>query len=212
MNEIIRKQSNGLLQMWTFEKTNGQKSLVNGVEVYTMDAEATVSVLQDCAMTGFTLAGWDGTFKAVPAQKNATTLDRFNPNGGAYAQNKQLAKGAFQKFTVQLIFDLTEQGWRSNGIIAPSVPDEKKMRELLVGEWKFDQHTDTFAADGSWTRDGKKLGKWTYNGDGDLRLMDVTTSSQANADFDSEILGIDSTRLVTTSFGETRTRVRVSSK
>jgi hypothetical protein len=118
----ISQESGGLLQLKKFTKTNGQKAVVNGVEMYTMDCTAQVIATQDCSMNGFMMGQWNGTFGAVKAQKNAGELDKFNPFGGAYAGNKQVAGGAIQNFNLSLHFELTERGWRTEGRIPADIP------------------------------------------------------------------------------------------
>lgn len=119
----IRGQSNGLLRLVTFTKTNGQKSLVNGIELYTMETAVEVEANQDCALTGFMVGGgWDGSFGALKAKKPGNPIDAFNPSGASYGSNKQVARGTRLKFNVDLRFDLTERGWRTGGTLPADVP------------------------------------------------------------------------------------------
>lgn len=119
----VREQSKGLLRMIRFAKTNGQKATFNGVDFYIMDCSADVVANQECAMTGFQIGGgWDGSFAALPAQKNASTLDAFNPSGAAFGTNKQLGRNQQLTFTTKLEFDLTERGWRIGGTLPPNTP------------------------------------------------------------------------------------------
>jgi TPR repeat protein len=119
----IQDESKGLLRLVKFTKTNGQKANANGIEKYTMDCTAETIAVQACALTGFGVGGrWDGSFGAMKAQKNANELDKFNPFGGAYAGNKQLAKDAKMTFTTTLEFEMTERGWRTEGRIAEDKP------------------------------------------------------------------------------------------
>lgn len=161
IEEKIRKQSQGLLGLLTFEKTNGQKAIVNGVELYTMECQVRVTANADCAMTDYSPRGWGGSFAAVPAKKTADQLEKFNPFGASYAGNNQVAKGAMQIFKVELKFDLTERGWHCEGILPPKLPDEKRIKQLLVGAWTDGKLTDVFGEDESWSRNGKKLGDWS---------------------------------------------------
>jgi hypothetical protein len=118
----VKAESQGLLVVVGFQKINGQKSVVNGVEMYTMDCYAEVFAKEDCAMTGFVMGNWNGSFGAILPQRNATELDKVNPFGAAFAGNRQVAKGATMKFTLSLHFDLTEAGWRSGGRLVADVP------------------------------------------------------------------------------------------
>lgn len=123
MSEKVREESKGLLRLVKFTKTNGQKSNLNGVDVYTMECSAEVAANQDCAMTGFEFGGgWNGTFGALKAQKKASSLDTFNPFGAGYGTNKQLARGAHMSFNTKLVFDLTERGWRTERRVPLDVP------------------------------------------------------------------------------------------
>jgi murein DD-endopeptidase MepM/ murein hydrolase activator NlpD len=139
----IQSESNKLLRLTKFTKTNGQKSIVNGVENYTMDCTVETLALEDCAMTGFMMGNWEGNFGALKAQKNVDELDKFFPTGAGFAGNKQLTKGNKMTFETKLIFDLTEKGWRTEGQLPtdkPFVPDlklpqliEEKKKEDVLG-------------------------------------------------------------------------------
>lgn len=115
----IANESNGLLGLVKFTKTNGQKSVVNGVSIYTMECTVEVVAKQNCALTGFQFGGgWNGSFSALQAQNNASSLDVFNPSGAAYGTNRQLAQGAHLTFNTNIVFDLTERGWRTGNFLA----------------------------------------------------------------------------------------------
>jgi len=112
----VAGESKGLLRLTKFTKTNGQKSVVNGIEMYTMECSAEVAANEDCALTGFQFGGgWNGTFAALKAEKKSSSLDAFNPMGAAYGTNKQLSTEARMTFNTNLVFDLTERGWRTEG-------------------------------------------------------------------------------------------------
>lgn len=119
---IVQGESGGLLVLSSFEKTNGQRSNVAGVEWYTMECKFIVIAKEDCALTGIQLGNWNGTFGALKAQSNAGGLEQFNPLGGNYAGYQHLKKGEKQQFKLDLRFDLTEKGWRTHGIIPEDKP------------------------------------------------------------------------------------------
>lgn len=48
MSDVIESHSHGFMELTEFEKVNGQKSTVDGVEKYTMDYRGTVSVVNEC--------------------------------------------------------------------------------------------------------------------------------------------------------------------
>jgi len=140
MAEKIHTESNGLLRLIKFTKINGQKSIVNGVENYTMDCTVETLAIEDCAMTGFIMGGWEGNFGTLKASKNADPLEAFFPHGAGFAGNKQLSKGNKMTFETKLIFDLTERGWRTEGRLPmdkpfvqdlklPQLPEEQKKED-----------------------------------------------------------------------------------
>ena len=164
----IREESKGLLRLDKFTKMNGQKANINGIDVYTMECSVDVVANQACAMTGFQLGGgWDGSFGALKAQKGGAAIDAFNPFGAGYGTNKQLAGGAHMTFNLNLQFDLTERGWRTEGRLPTNVafkPDEplqepepetrkpqdkQQYSQLIIGSW-LGRKIRTYRKDGIW--------------------------------------------------------------
>ena len=176
MDAKIRAESHDLLRLVKFTKTNGQKSNINGLDCYTMEATVETAAVLDCAMTGFMMGGWNGSFEAIKAQKNASELDKFNPTIGAYAGNKQVAKGERMAFNIKLSFDLTERGWRSEGKLPDDIPFKPEpigqtsgpTSKLILGKWRGGRHITTYFPNGTWNLDptpgAEPIGKWQING------------------------------------------------
>ena len=117
----VLQESKGLLRPIKFTKTNGQKSLVNGIEMYTMECTVEVRAVDDCLMTSFgDFNGWTGCFRAEKGKPYT------GPVPGAFAYKKPITNGAIEAFSTKLEFDLTERGWRTEGRLPedkPFVPD-----------------------------------------------------------------------------------------
>ncbi len=122
MADKISQESHGLLRLMTFKKTNGQRRSFGGIEMYTMECFVEIVAIQDCAMTGFVMGSWSGSFEAVMPQKSSSELGKFNPLKGSYAGYKQVPNGTTMRFTTQINFDLTERGWRTEGKLPTDTP------------------------------------------------------------------------------------------
>jgi len=198
----ISDESNGFLRLVKFMKTNGQKSIVNGIDKYTMECTAEVVAIQNCAMTGFEFGGgWNGSFHALKAEKQTGGLSMFNSAGAGYGTNKQLTKGAHMNFNLSLVFDLTERGWRTEGRLPPDVPfkpadnaekddpsanrPNNEYRKLLIGKWQNSRHLIEYMSDGTFTMDGIALPdrKWKLEG---TRLIEGTSEYEITLINDKE--------------------------
>jgi len=104
----IQSESNGLIRLVSFDKTNGVQQDFNGMKLYEMDYSAEMEFLDNCMWGGGGLLGWDGSFQAVRGQPG-TGLDAFNP---IYYGKQKANKGQHQKVSGKFMFQKTEQGWR----------------------------------------------------------------------------------------------------
>jgi hypothetical protein len=106
----IQQQSNGLIKLVSFEKTDGAMHEMMGMKAYEMSYTAEVEFLDDCLWSaGNNFTGWEGNFRAQRGQA---------PSGGALnaffnaSQGLQPAKkGDRFKFTGRMNFEKTERGW-----------------------------------------------------------------------------------------------------
>lgn len=119
---VIGRESNAFLVLNSFTKTNGQKSLINGVDYYSMEYQVVVVAVESCALTGFQFGKWNGSYSTAIIKQNATELDKFNPADGNYAGYKIINSGKTFTFTSKLEFEKTEKGWRTRGIIPEDKP------------------------------------------------------------------------------------------
>jgi hypothetical protein len=107
----IQQQSNGLIKLVSFDKTDGVMHEMGGVKEYEMSYAAEVEFLDDVMWSGGNnLSGWDGSFFAQRGtpQPPQNVFGRFmDLNQGM----KGAKKGEHLKFTGTLVLDRTERGW-----------------------------------------------------------------------------------------------------
>jgi hypothetical protein len=104
----IQNQSNGLIKLTSFEKTNGVAQELMGMKFYEMEYSAEIEFLDDCMWGGGGPFGWDGSFQAVRGQPG-TGADAFNPT---FFGKQKASKGQLRKVTGKFTFQKTEAGWR----------------------------------------------------------------------------------------------------
>ena len=70
----IQQQSNGLISLVSFSKTDGVMHEMMGIKEYEMSYSAEVEFVDNCMWRGGnSLMGWDGTFFAKPGQPAPAT-------------------------------------------------------------------------------------------------------------------------------------------
>jgi len=104
----VQAQSNGLIKVASFQKTNGVAREFGGVKAYELDYTAEIEFTDDCMWGGGGPFGWDGSFEAARGQPRGA-LDSFNPK---YFGKQAAKKGQRQKVTGKFAFEKTERGWR----------------------------------------------------------------------------------------------------
>jgi hypothetical protein len=92
VKEAIQRNS-GPIKVVSFHKTNGQRSVINGVEKYTMECNVEVEFTEDCFYGGLT---------------GAMRADRIRLEPG-WDRKK---KGERAVESRVLTFEMTENGWR----------------------------------------------------------------------------------------------------
>lgn len=90
---VIQSNSNGLIKLVEFEKTNGQESEFMGVKAYAMEFQATIEFTADCY--------WNDAFQTSTGRQPMFSLMTRTGN----AQTPQTILG-------EILFEKTEQGWR----------------------------------------------------------------------------------------------------
>ena len=104
----IQRQSNGLIKIAAFQKTNGMAREYGGIKAYEFDYVAEIEFTDDCMWGGGGPFGWDGSFEATRGQPHGA-LDSFNPK---YFGKQAANKGQRQKVSGKFAFEKTERGWR----------------------------------------------------------------------------------------------------
>lgn len=106
----IHQQSNGLVKLVSFEKTDGSMQEMMGMKTYAMSYAAEIEFVEDCLWSGGNnLTGWDGSFRAQRGQapQDGGLMDVFYKTQGV----KPAKKGERFKFTGSMDFEKTERGW-----------------------------------------------------------------------------------------------------
>lgn len=107
----IQQQSNGLIKLVSFEKTDGAMHEMMGMKAYEMSYAAEVEFLEDCLWSGGNnLMGWNGSFYAQrgkPKPPQEVFGRFFDLNQGLKPANK----GERFRFTGHMNFQKTERGW-----------------------------------------------------------------------------------------------------
>lgn len=100
--DTIQKQSNGLIKLSSFKKTNGQSGEMMGVKLYSMEYDAEIEFQEDCYWGGFL-----GGFEAIRPNPGALG-EVANRMGG----RRPAKKGQHEKIKGKIQFEKTEKGWR----------------------------------------------------------------------------------------------------
>jgi len=103
----IKQESGDKIRLISFQKTNGQETVPNGVPSYTFEYEAEIEFLEQCQWgTKNDFDGnWRGDF-AVFAPKDAPGFF-----GGLFSPFGDAEKGSRTKVRAFVVFQKTEQGW-----------------------------------------------------------------------------------------------------
>jgi hypothetical protein len=107
----IQAQSNGLIRLVSFDKTNGVEQNMNGMNLYEMDYTAEIEFLGDCMWGSGGAFGGGRIFEAFPGSPGGG-LDAFNPR---YFLKQKARKGERRKIEGKFMFQKTEQEWRLVG-------------------------------------------------------------------------------------------------
>lgn len=102
----IQAESNGLIRLVSFDKTNGLDRDSGGRKLYEMEYTAEIEFLDNCIWNSGGERGWNGSFVAIPRQPGHEGDWRgpFDP--------QEPSKGERQRVNGKLKFEKTEQGWR----------------------------------------------------------------------------------------------------
>jgi hypothetical protein len=102
----IQAESNGLIRLVSFDKTNGLDRDLGGRKLYEMEYTAEIEFLDNCIWNSGGERGWNGSFVAILKQPGHEGSFRgsFDP--------LEPSKGEHQRVNGKLKFEKTEQGWR----------------------------------------------------------------------------------------------------
>jgi hypothetical protein len=101
----VRDESDGLIRVASFTKTNGTEQEIFGIKAYKLDYTAEITFLEDC-MWGGGAMGWDGTFRAVRGHA-VSEMDKLLTIG-----KKPARKGQTERVSGSVGFQKTERGWQ----------------------------------------------------------------------------------------------------
>lgn len=105
--QVLRKESRGLIKVVNFSKTNGQEGNVNGIKTYKMEFEAEIEFIDNCYWAGNDF----GYYLLYVGMKREPDPLAFRHGYGRAGLKGQRAKvsGAF-------VLEKMEKGWRLVGI------------------------------------------------------------------------------------------------
>jgi len=114
----IRSQSHGLIELVSFEKTDGVRREIMGQKFYDMECTYVIGFTYDCMWDRRALAlmgGGGGLFSAVRIEEGRGVKDRNSDLSRQIAQAQGYAsvgfKGKQLKFKTTINFQKTEKGW-----------------------------------------------------------------------------------------------------
>ena len=103
----IHDESNGLIRLISFRKTDALEREFQGVRLYQLEYTAEIEFLENLMWNG---EGpfWEGDYNAIRGQPQGA-LDSFNPR---FMGKAPAAKGQRKNVSSMLIFERTVRGWR----------------------------------------------------------------------------------------------------
>ncbi len=107
---IAGEQSQGVISLASFRKTNGLSSIRDGVPVYTMDFEATLRFSNDCIWVGIGFLPIELTFQVARIERpkpGASPWDSIQVEPGP-----RVKSGGMFFINGTITLDKTEKGWR----------------------------------------------------------------------------------------------------
>jgi len=109
----IQSESNGLIQLVSFDKTNGMEMEMGGMKVYKMEYTAEIECLENCSWGGGGMFGaWDGHFRAIKGSVDTSGLNGLMAIASGTQGMTKANKGQRTKVKGDFAFMKTEQGWK----------------------------------------------------------------------------------------------------
>lgn len=106
LETIVHAQSNGLLKIVSYKKTNGI-DYTAPVKAYEVQYEVEVEFVSDAYWKAPGIAGWDGRYCALKGKPNPFS---FGPDTFSYQPVKS---GTRMRFKGSLTYQMTDNGWRT---------------------------------------------------------------------------------------------------
>jgi hypothetical protein len=108
LDQKIQRESNGLIRLVSFQKTDGVQQEVMGMKVYQMKYTATIEFTDNCYWgNGSGLIGWQGGFTADRPSGGGTLASLMDTS----SHYKAGMKGQQEQVSATLTFQKTENGW-----------------------------------------------------------------------------------------------------
>lgn len=119
----IQRESNGLIHLISFQKTDGLAQEVMGVKTYQLQYTAEIEFTDSCAWgDGSALVGWQGGFSADRSSGSSQMAMLMDMS----VHYKKGAKGQREQVSSTLVFIKTENGWSLTGPnLRPLAPQAK---------------------------------------------------------------------------------------
>jgi hypothetical protein len=108
LEQKIQRQSNGLIRLVSFQKTDGVEQELMGMKLYQMKYTATIEFTDNCYWgDGNGLIGWQGGFTADRPSGGGATASFLDTS----MHYKAGSKGQQEQVSGTLTFQKTENGW-----------------------------------------------------------------------------------------------------
>lgn len=134
LQSLILSQSKGIIQLTSFKKTNGQESIVNGVNYYKMDFNGVLEFQNECWKAGNNIEGWFRNFSVMTAQPQAGW------NSYLAGDTKHFNRGDIIEMSGIAFLEKSERGWKCTEVQilnATKVSSHQKVKgcEKFIGKW-----------------------------------------------------------------------------
>jgi hypothetical protein len=108
VQQRIQSQSNGLIKLVSFRKTNGIAQEFGGMRAYHMEYTAEIEFIDDCMWSAGGMMGWQGNFSAKRGQSQSYSANFLDLSQGF----RPAKKGERQSISGAFDYVKTENGWR----------------------------------------------------------------------------------------------------
>lgn len=136
----VTLESNGVLTLTKFAKTNGYDKMLEGSKMYVLEWTANVTTAQEIWKPGNAIGGYWSSFAVFTQEPNV--YDNLLGGGSAHFD-----AGVTFSLVGTTLFRLTDRGWRAEDIAVESyrvIPDAPKKGSTspFSGVWRVVEHCD----------------------------------------------------------------------